>query len=65
MGKLKVKGIFKTTKTEVICGGEVTTGRLRVPALARVIRGKEEIAEVEVTNLKRGPQEFEARSARC
>lgn len=57
LGKLKVKGIFKTTRTEVICGGEVTTGRLRVPSLARVIRDKEEIAEVEVTNLKRGPQD--------
>lgn len=57
LGRLSVKGIFKTTKTEVICGGEVTTGRLRVPALARVLRGKEELAEVEVTNLKRGPQD--------
>ena len=57
LGRLVVKGIFKTTKTEVICGGEVTKGKLIHPALARVMRGKELIAEVEVTGLKRGPVE--------
>ncbi len=56
-GKLTVKAIFKTTKTEVICGGEVTKGKLTVPAIARIRRGKEILAEVEVTNLKRGPQD--------
>ena len=53
-GRLVVKGVFKTTKTEVICGGEVTKGRLEAPALAHVTRGEEELAEVEITNLKRG-----------
>jgi translation initiation factor IF-2 len=57
LGRLVVKGIFKTTKTEVICGGEVTKGKLTAPSLARVMRGGEKIAEVEVTGLKRGPQE--------
>lgn len=57
LGTLEVKGIFKTTKTEVICGGEVTKGKLTVPALARIMRKKEMLAEVEVTNLKRGPQD--------
>ncbi len=55
LGRLVVRAIFKTTKTEVICGGEVTKGKLSLPALARVIRGGETLAEVEVTNLKRGP----------
>ncbi len=55
LGRLIVKGIFKTTKTEVICGGEVTKGKLTAPALARVSRGDEELMEVEVTGLKRGP----------
>ena len=49
LGTLKVKAIFNTTKTEVICGGEVTKGKLTVPALARIKRGKEQLAEVEVT----------------
>jgi translation initiation factor IF-2 len=55
LGRLLVKGIFKTTKTEIICGGEVTKGKLTAPALARVTRGDETLGEVEVTGLKRGP----------
>lgn len=57
LGRLVVRGIFKTTKNEVICGGEVTKGKLTVPALARVMRGDEKLAEVEIVNLKRGPQD--------
>lgn len=57
LGTLVVRGIFKTSKTEVICGGEVTKGKLITPALARVVRDKEQLAEVEITNLKRGPQD--------
>jgi translation initiation factor IF-2 len=58
LGQLTVKGIFKLAKTEVICGGEVTSGRLSIPALARLYRGKDLIADnMEVTNLKRGPQD--------
>lgn len=57
LGRLVVKGIFKTTKTEVICGGECTKGRLRAPALARVMRDGEKLADVEVTGLKRGPND--------
>lgn len=57
LGRLQVKGIFKITKTEVICGGEVTKGKLVSPALAEVTRDGEKIADVEITGLKRGPQE--------
>jgi len=57
LGKLKVHAVFKTSKTEVICGGEVTKGKLTAPSLAKVFRDKEKLAEVEVTNLKRGPQD--------
>ena len=57
LGRLIVKGIFKTTKTEVICGGEVTKGKLTAPALAKVFRGDDQLAEVELTGLKRGPAE--------
>ena len=56
LGRLVVKGIFKTSKSETIAGGEVTKGKLSVPALARVYREKELIADnLEVTNLKSGP----------
>lgn len=57
VGRLVVKGIFKTSKTEIICGGEVTKGKMIAPALAKVMRGDEVLGEVEVTVLKRGPQE--------
>jgi translation initiation factor IF-2 len=56
-GRLVVRGIFKTTKTDVICGGEVTKGKLVAPAQARVTRGDETLGEVEITGLKRGPQD--------
>lgn len=56
-GRLVVRAVFKTTKTDVICGGEVTKGKLVAPALARVIRDNEQLAEVQVINLKRGPQD--------
>ncbi|MCA9347551.1 translation initiation factor IF-2 [Candidatus Saccharibacteria bacterium] len=58
LGRLVVKGVFKISKTEVICGGEVTKGKLQAPALARVKRDGEIIAkEVVVEALKQGPQE--------
>ncbi len=55
LGTLVVRGVFNTTKTSVICGGEVTKGKLSVPALASVIRGKDLVMSVEVVGLKRGP----------
>ena len=57
LGRLQVKAVFKTTKSEVICGGEVTKGKLVAPSLARIMRGNDVLAEAEVTNLKRGPQD--------
>ncbi|HPG37530.1 translation initiation factor IF-2 [Candidatus Saccharibacteria bacterium] len=57
LGRLVIRGIFNTTKTAVICGGEVTKGRLQAPSLARVFRGNDELMEVEVVGLKRGPSE--------
>jgi translation initiation factor IF-2 len=56
-GRLVVKAVFKTTKTEVICGGEVISGKLSMPATVRVSRKGDEIAEAQLTLLKRGPQE--------
>lgn len=58
LGRLLVKGVFRVTKSEIICGGEVTKGKLAVPALATVYRGDDVLAEaVQITMLKRGPQE--------
>lgn len=58
VGRLLVKGVFKITKTEVICGGEVTKGKLTSPSLATVFRDDKEVADrVETSSLKQGPQE--------
>lgn len=56
-GRLVVRAVFKTTKSGGICGGEVTKGRLVVPAFAKVIRDDKQLAEVEVVKLQRGPQD--------
>lgn len=56
-GELKVLGIFRTTRDEVICGGEVLRGKITPNTLARVIRNKEKIAEVEVQKVQRQQQE--------
>lgn len=57
LGSLELKGIFKTTKTEVICGGEVLAGKLTTPAEVRVLRGKKEIGSAKLVGLKRGPND--------
>lgn len=57
VGKLTIKGIFRTLKDEVICGGEVTEGKATANVMARVLRNKEQIAEVEVTNVQRNQVE--------
>ncbi|NCU34317.1 hypothetical protein EOM27_03275 [Candidatus Saccharibacteria bacterium] len=44
-------------KEEIIAGGEVTSGKIYPGLLTRVIRKKEQIAEVEVTKVQRQQQE--------
>lgn len=57
IGELEIKGVFKTTRTDVICGGEVLSGKLMVPALVRVSRGDSLIGEAKLAGLKRGPND--------
>lgn len=59
LGKLIIKGVFRTTKDEIICGGEVTKGKVEPGALARVVREKEQLGEVLVTKVQR--QQAEAK----
>lgn len=56
-GELKVLGVFRTAKDNVICGGEVLKGKVVPGTLARVVRDKEKIAEVEITKVQRQQQE--------
>lgn len=57
VGALTIKGIFRTLKDEVIAGGEVTSGKAVPNVLARVKRGDEQLAEVEITKVQRQQQE--------
>jgi len=56
-GELKVLGVFRTTRDEIICGGEVLKGKVVPGTLARVVRDKEKIAEVEIRKVQRQQQE--------
>ena len=57
IGELEVKGVFRTMREEIIAGGEVKRGKVAKGLLARVKRGKEQIAEVEVSSVQRQQQE--------
>lgn len=59
VGALTIKGVFRTLKDEVIAGGEVTKGKVVAGITARVKRGGEPIAEVEVSKVQR--QQVEAK----
>jgi len=57
IGQLTIKGVFRTMKEQIIAGGEVTQGKAAPNVLARVKRGGEQIAEVEVISVQRQQQE--------
>lgn len=59
IGTLTVKGVFRTMREEVIAGGEVMSGKVYKGLLARLKRGGEQIAEVEVSSVQR--QQTEAK----
>ena len=59
IGKLKVLGVFRTTRDNVICGGEVLSGKISAGLMVRVLRDKEQIAEAEVRSVQR--QQAEAK----
>ena len=52
-GEMKVLGVFRTEKTSIIAGGEVLKGEVKPGFLARVVRDKKFIAEVEVTSTQK------------
>lgn len=56
IGKLTIKGIFRTLKDEIIAGGEVTNGKITNGLLVRVKRNKEQIGEAEVSHVQRQQQ---------
>lgn len=57
MGRLLVRGVFRTTEDEIVCGGEVTKGMLSAGFRAKVYRGEKEVADVEITSVQEKNQE--------
>ena len=58
LGKLNVKAIFKTTKSDLICGGELLQGKLNLPAFVSIVRDGEILVEdIEVGSLAQGASE--------
>ena len=57
VGKLEIKGIFRTTRDEIITGGTVKEGKISAKLLVRVWRGKgkkrELIGEAEIERVQR------------
>lgn len=57
VGVLKIKGVFRTLKDEIIVGGEVINGKVAAGLLARAKRKQEQLAELEVSSVQRQQQE--------
>jgi len=57
VGELEIKGVFKSTKASVVCGGTVTSGVVRPKQKFRVKRGSEIIGEGTLTTLQKDKQE--------
>lgn len=57
VGQLEIKGVFRTMRQEIIAGGLVLSGKVEKDLLARVMRGGEQLAEVEVSSVQRQQQE--------
>ena len=52
-GEMKVLGVFRTEKTNIIAGGEVLTGEVRPGYLVRIIHDKNYLGEAEVTSVQK------------
>lgn len=57
MGELAVRGVFRTSRSNVIAGGEVLKGKVASGYKMRVVRKKEVIAEAEVDSVQREKME--------
>lgn len=56
-GELEVKGVFKSTKGSVVCGGTLLSGRIEPKLTFRVKHGKEVVGEGTLTNLQKDKQD--------
>ena len=54
--KLKILGVFKTTKNLVICGGKVISGKVTPDLDVKIISKKEEIGKGKLTSLQKNKE---------
>lgn len=52
-GEMKIKGVFRTEKTSIIAGGEVSKGDVRPGYFARIMQDKKQIGEAKVTSVQK------------
>ncbi len=52
-GEMKVMGVFRVTKTEIIAGGQMLKGKLVSGVMARLKHGKEVLGEAEVVSVQK------------
>jgi translation initiation factor IF-2 len=57
VGELEIKGVFKTTKTNVVTGGTITSGRIEPKLRLRILRKGEIMGEGTLTSLQKDKQE--------
>jgi translation initiation factor IF-2 len=56
VGELEIKGVFKITKSNVVCGGTVTKGRIEPKLQLRVLRKGEQLGEGNLISLQKDKQ---------
>ncbi len=54
--KLKILGVFKTTREKVICGGEVKSGKITHDLEIRILRKKKEVGTGKLLSLQKEKQ---------
>lgn len=54
--KLKILGVFKTTKNVVICGGKVTSGKITPDLQLKILAAKKEVGHGKLTSLQKNKE---------
>jgi translation initiation factor IF-2 len=56
-GELEIKGVFRTTRNEVICGGLMTKGKAHKDLQVQIFRKKEQIGSAVVVSVQKNKDE--------
>ncbi|HSX14449.1 MAG TPA: translation initiation factor IF-2 [Candidatus Saccharimonadales bacterium] len=54
--KLEILGVFKTTKTQVVCGGRVTSGKVEPNLEIKIFRAGQEVGRAKLASLQKNKQ---------